>query len=164
MNLRLLVLIAAVLLPWGMMAAEQVVPELQRVAAALRPVLEKLEPQAEIMFPENSGALAVHHQTQPFKIHARSMTGEISTNAHDEIGPGFRGFVLSVQLQELGEVNQAVTPQTLQQPYWKTDLEVTPLGGTRKQMFWALSYGSRMDAAVLGQIRKTLQGLKGEVK
>ena len=136
-------------------------PELTRVAAAVRPVLEKFDIKADITFANPNASLLVSYRTQSFKIHARSMTGEISPVAHDETGPSFKGFVLRVHLQDKGEVNQAVTPQTLQEPYWQTNLEVTPLGGTQKQIYWALSFGSRTDAKLLEQLRKAMKELDG---
>ena len=136
-------------------------PDLNRVAAALRPVLEKFDIKADITFANPNASLVVSYRTQSCKIHARSMTGEISPDAYDETGPSFKGFVLRVHLQDKGEVNQAVTPQTLQEPYWQTNLEVTPLGGTQKQIYWALSFGSRTDTKLLEQLRKAMNDLNG---
>jgi hypothetical protein len=133
---------------------------LKQIANALRPVLEKLEPKADIAYLSSTASLVVGYRSQPYKIHGRSMTGEVSPDAHDEIGPSFKGFVLRVHLQGKGEINQAVTPQTIGEPYWQTYLNVTPIGGTRKQIYWALSYGSRTDATLLSQIRKALNGLE----
>jgi hypothetical protein len=135
-------------------------PVLKQVAVALRPVLEKLDPQADIAYPGSASSLVVGYRSQPYKIHGRSMTGEVSPDAHDEIGPSFQGFVLRVHLQDKGEINQAVTPQTIGEPYWQTYLDVTPIEGTQKQIYWALSYGSRTDANLLSQIRKALNGLQ----
>ena len=150
----------ALLLPCSLLAADATTtPELKMVAAALKPVLEKLEPRPEIG-PDGGDTLFVAYKAQRFKIHGRSMTGEISPEAHDQLGPSFRGFVLSIHLQNRGEVNQAVTPQTLQEPYWRTDLDVTPLAGTQKQIFWALSYGVRTEPDLLAHLRQRLQRLK----
>ena len=133
---------------------------LRLVANVLQPIFAALDPTPEITFLDGTASLVATYRAQSYKIHGRSMTGEVSTNAHDEIGPGYKGFVLRVHLQDQGEINQAVTPQTLQQPYWRTDLDVTPIGGTKKQMYWALSYGSRTDTNLLSQIRKALNALK----
>ena len=89
------------------------------------------------------------------------MTGEWSTNMFEEIGPGFKGFVLRVQLQKLGEVNQAMTPQTLQEPYWRTFIEVTPVAGTTNQIFWGLSSGSSADQDLLAKVKQALESLTG---
>ena len=87
------------------------------------------------------------------------MSGEISLIAHDEIGPSFKGFVFRASIQSKGEVNQGETPQTLVGPYWKTDIDVTPVNGTPSQLFWGLSYGCRTESTVLSQIRMILSNL-----
>ncbi|MEK9136561.1 MAG: hypothetical protein AAB393_05515, partial [Bacteroidota bacterium] len=97
---------------------------------------------------------------QTYKIHRRSMTGEVSTNVLDEVGPSFRGFVLRVDVQQEGTVNQACMPQTIREPYWLTDLDVTPLGQTDKQIFWVLSYAGRTPTNVLADIRATLREME----
>lgn len=150
-----------VLVPAGLVEASEEAL-LKNVAVKLEPVLEKLSPKAEVTYPPGSASLVIGYRTQKFKIHGRSMTGEISKEAHDEVGPSFKGFVLKVRLQERGEINQGITPQTLKGPYWQTDIDVTPLKGSGKQAFWGLSYGSRMDPKLLDQIRKVLKGLEGE--
>jgi len=135
-------------------------PALKQVAMALGPILEKLDIKADITYPSDTTSLVVSYRTQPYKIHGRSMTGEISPDAYDETGPSFKGFVLRVHLQDKGEVNQAATPQTLREPYWQTHMDVTPLGATQKQIFWALSFGSRTDTKLLAQLMKALTDLK----
>jgi len=134
--------------------------ELKVVEAALQLILGKLDPKPEFNYPSSSPTLLVAYKSQIYKIHGRSMTGEVSPEAHDELGPNFKGFVLRIHLQEKGEVNQAVTPQTLQEPYWTTDLDVTPLARTSKQIYWALSYGARTDTDLLAQIRQSLRDFK----
>lgn len=88
------------------------------------------------------------------------MAGEISKEAHDELGPTFKGFVLKIRNQQRGEINQAVTPQTLHRPYWRTYLEVTPVKGTEEQLYWGLSYGSRTDTNLIQKIMGTIEGMK----
>ena len=136
---------AAMALTMAGVASADESPDLKQVAIALRPVLEKLDIKADISYPSGTTSLVVSYRSQLYKIHGRSMNGEISPDAHDETGPSFKGFVLRVHLQDKGEVNQAVTPQTLQEPYWQTYLDVTPISGTQKQVYWALSFGSRTD-------------------
>ncbi len=133
--------------------------ELQAVVRALQPTLDKLEPAAKVEFEKSSPTVKVLFLPQNFKIHGRSKPGEIAAEAHDEIGPSYKGFVLAVHLESKGEVNQAVTSQTIREPYWQTNLDGTPLRGSDKQIFWALSYGSRADQKVLNELRKLLNGL-----
>lgn len=132
---------------------------LAQVRARLEPLLSRLEPAPVVEAPPGGQSLVVTYVPQTYKVHARSMTGQVATNVHDEVGPGFKGFVLRVQLQDKGEVNQACTPQTIQEPYWLTDLEVTPLGDTDQQLYWSLSYMRRTSTNVLEEIRKALKDL-----
>lgn len=131
--------------------------ELKTVEEALKPVLQKVEPKVRMEYRDTS--LIVTHLPQTFKIHGSSKSGQINEQAHDEVGPSYKGFLLRVHLQPGGEVNQAVTPQTVRNPYWLTDLDVTPLAGTDKQIYWALSYGSRADTELLEKICATLKAL-----
>jgi hypothetical protein len=151
------------LIPCGsVFANEPIKPELKQVASELKSIVKKLDPKAEVTCPvaDSSLSLMVTYRTQMYKVHGRQMTGEILPEAHDELGPSYQGFVLTVNLQDKGEVNQAVTPQTIREPYWLTDLDVTPLRGTNKQIYWALSYGSRTDSELLARIRQKLRDLK----
>lgn len=148
----------------GNLSAEEIGPELKTVADALQPIFEKLESKVEIVPSSQGKSLSFAYQAQIFKIHGRQMTGEVQPNAHDELGPNFKGFVLKVHLQDKGEVNQAVTPQTLKEPYWQTYLDVTPLAGTQNQIYWALSYGVRTDEGLLTKIKQVLANLKEAAK
>jgi hypothetical protein len=134
--------------------------ELKVVEKVLNPILEAVDPKIKIEFRDQS--LVATHLTQNFKIHGRNKRGDFSEKAHDEIGPSSTGFVLKAQLRPLGEVTQAAIPQTLREPYWLTDLDVTSLGKTDKQILWSLSYGSRADKELLDKIRQALKGLKEE--
>ncbi|MGE5191801.1 MAG: SecDF P1 head subdomain-containing protein [Deltaproteobacteria bacterium] len=132
--------------------------ELKAVEQSLKPILETLDPKAKIESRDQS--LVVTYLAQTFKIHGRNKSGAISEKTHDVVGPGFKGFVLQAHLQPLGEVHQPVTPQTIREPYWLTDLDVTPIGKTDKQIYWALSYGSQTDKELLDKIRRQLRALK----
>ncbi len=134
-------------------------PELARVIAALQPITATLAPLPEIK-ANGGSSITISYRTQIFKIHGYSMTGEFTREAHDEIGPTFKGFVLFVDLQPKGEVNQAATPQTLRKPYWQTYIQVTPVFGSSNHLYWGLSYGSQTEPKILAQIRLALEGLK----
>lgn len=133
-------------------------PELKAIQEALQPTLKKLSPAAKVEFDDNN-KLRITYLPQTFKIHGVSLSGDISAEAHDEVGPSARGCILSVHLQDKGTINMAVTPQTLRRPYWLTDLDVTPIAKSDQQMYWALSYGTRMDAKLLDEIRATLRAM-----
>jgi len=133
---------------------------LASVKERLQPILAKLDPKPSVDFPEYHTSLVVTYLPQTYKIHGRSKSGQVSTNVFDEVGPSFKGFVLRVHLQPRGEVNQACTPQTIREPYWQTDLDVTPLGTTDKQVYWALSYMGRTPTNVLAEIRTAMKELE----
>ena len=133
-------------------------PELVRVIDGLQPVVAALLPKPEVKMNGDS-SLMISYQAQTFKVHSNLMTGEFSRETHDEIGPAAKGFVLFVDVQPKGEVNQAMTPQTLRRPYWQTYIEVTPIAGSDKQLYWSLSFGSHTDSNLLSQIRKALNDL-----
>ena len=153
--------IAACVLPCMVKAADTTTnATLASVAVALKPILEKLDPRPSADFPEHTTSLIVTYLPQTYKIHGRSKSGQVSTNVYDQVGPGFKGFVLRAHLQPRGEVNQADTPQTIREPYWQTDLDVTPIGDTDKQVYWALSYMGRTQTNVLAEIREAIKGLE----
>jgi hypothetical protein len=133
---------------------------LAAVEARLQPILARLDPRPTVDFPEYHTSLVVTYRPQTYKIHGRSKSGQVSTNVYDEVGPGFEGFVLRAHLQPRGEVNQACIPQTIREPYWQTDLDVTPIGDTTNQVYWALSYMGRTPTNVLAEIRAAVKGLE----
>lgn len=133
----------------------------QRVRDRLRPVLAGLTPAPTFEFPEGSKSLLVYYRPRKFLVHNGSMTGEWSTNVVEEVGPRLTGFVLRIKVEGLGEVNQAVTPQTLQEPYWRTFLDLTPIAGTTNQIYWALSFTGRTDQKMLTKVKQALGSLAG---
>jgi hypothetical protein len=136
---------------------------LGHIETKLRGALTRLQPAPAFEYLKDyRGSLQVTYLPQTFLIHHHDMTGRIATNALEEAGPSYKGFVLRVDLQPLGEVNQAVIPQTLREPYWRTDLDVTTVGGTTNQIFTVLSYGSRTDKELLQNIRRVLKSVAGK--
>lgn len=127
------------------------------IFAKLSERLRAAAPDAAIT--TNDATLTASFQTMTFKVHGRFMTGEIAKEARDETGPTHTGFLLNASLQPKGEANQAVTPQTLQRPYWLTDLDVTPVAGSDRQLYWSLSYGSRADTNTLAKLRAAVRSL-----
>lgn len=155
-------LILAILAVGALAFADDVpAPELARVVAALQPITATLSPAPEVK-PDGPSSVKVSYRTQTFKVHGGSMTGEFSKEAHEEVGPTFTGFVLFVDVQKKGEVNQAATPQTLRRPYWETFIQVTPVAGSDRQLYWGLSHGSRTDTNLLAQIREAVEKLSEE--
>ena len=132
---------------------------LWEVEERIRPVLAGLNPPPTVEYSEQSQSLMCRYRPQKFLVHGRSKAGGWSTNVFEEIGPSVTGFVLWVNLQRLGEVNQAVTPQTIQEPYWRTFLDVTPIAGTTNQIYWALSSAGRTDEKLLARVRQALDSV-----
>lgn len=131
-------------------------PELGKVIQSLQPVFAELNPIPEIKYSDDGKTVKVAYKTQVYKIHGSFMTGEISKEAHDETGPTYQGFILSVSLEKKETPHQAVIPQTIRYPYWKTDLRITTIARSDEQLYWYLSYGSRTDEALLKKIRDQL--------
>jgi hypothetical protein len=129
-------------------------PALEAAATALRALCK-----AHASFStRGSQSLLVKYKTRKFMVHGMSMIGEHNQEAHEEEGPRYNGFLLSIHLQEAGTVMAAVVPQTIRRPYWQTDLDVV-VCGAGKQLYWALSYGASTGPAVLKQVRDALGGL-----
>lgn len=139
--------------PGAPVVAAQPVPELDRLTAALG----SLAPPATFT-RDSATTLRVSHRVQTFMIHDRSMDGRIATEAREEVGPSHQGFVLFAEVQPAGTVNQANTPQLLRRPYWETWIDVSPLPGSDRQVYWGLSYGSRTDTNLLSKIKAVLGG------
>jgi hypothetical protein len=132
---------------------------LRQVEKRVKPVLAGLHPTPTLEYPAQEQSLIVHYHPQKFLVHQRSKTGAWSTNVVEELGPSFTGFVLRIHLERLGEVNQSVTPQTIQEPYWQTLLDVTPIAGTTNQIYWALSFAGGTDQRLLTSLREALASL-----
>jgi hypothetical protein len=155
----MIILMASLVAGMAACGADDPAPELARVVASLQPIIATLSPSPEVK-TNDAISLTILYRTQSFKVHGGQMTGEFAREAHDEIGPTFKGFILSIYVQPTGEVNQADTPCTLREPYWQTYLQVTPVGGSDKQLYWGLSFGSRTDTNVLARIRTKIEELR----
>ncbi len=101
----------------------------------------------EYHFENGERTLIVAFKTRTFMVHGSSMVGERSREAHEVIGPSYEGFLVRVHLQEQGEINQPVVPQTIREPYWNTDLNAYSLA-SGEQVYVVTSYGSRLDANI----------------
>jgi hypothetical protein len=132
---------------------------LRQVEKRVKPVLAGLHPTPTLEYAEQGQSFIVRYHPQKFLVHQRSKTGAWSTNVVEELGPSFTGFVLRIHLERLGEVNQAVTPRTMQEPYWQTLLDVTPIAGTTNQIYWALSFAGGTDERLLTSVREALESL-----
>jgi hypothetical protein len=139
--------------------AETTDPTLLEVQQRIQAIKSPMVINATFSFT-GSSVLVVDYLTQIFKVHPISMTGEISKDAHDQKGPSYKGYSLFIEVQPRGQVNQAVTPNTLRRPYWETYIQLTPVTFTDKQLYWGLSYGSRTDKEILSTIKNVIEGMK----
>jgi hypothetical protein len=110
-------------------------------------------------YAEHSTSLTVKYQSRRFMVHGGSKTGAFSEKPREVEGPDVRGFLLRIHAQDKGTVNQADVPQTIRQPYWRMDLDVTVVPDTGHQLYWALAYGSRTDESLLNRVRAAVKGL-----
>ena len=137
-------------------------PALLKAEKALRAALGDLDPEPSFEYSEHSESLIVKYRTRKFMVHTTTKSGRHSDKAIEVEGPSYQGFQLDIHLQEAGTINQAVVPQTIRRPYWQTDLDVTPLPGTDKQLYWGLSYGSRVSQDLLTQVKDAIKSLDDE--
>ncbi|CAN5799760.1 hypothetical protein BH09VER1_BH09VER1_48670 [soil metagenome] len=141
-------------------SAEEIPAILTRAATSLAPILDGLDPKPEIINSPQSHLLEVKYRTQIFKIHDCNMTGFINPAPVDRIGPGNKGFYLRVAVEPLHAPHQQMETQTgLQEPYWKTDLDVVPID-PQSQIYWILSYNANADPKLLAEIEQALRALK----
>lgn len=118
-------------------------PPSDELVKRLTAVIREHCPDAK--FKVEGNTFTAKHGTMMFTVHGRFMSGEIRPKAHQEEGPNFKGFLLTVTLEQGHRVNQAATPQTLRQPYWKTYIN-DPLTEDGENQYWIrFSYGSRLD-------------------
>ncbi|PCJ56697.1 MAG: hypothetical protein COA79_18000 [Planctomycetota bacterium] len=96
-------------------------------------------------------------------VHNGTMTGEYSKKSYMKEGPANKGFILWLQIQKIGTVNQAVLPQILILPYWKTFLNVTAIDKTETQLYWGLSFNRNSDRKLLDKLKKAIYALDKKI-
>jgi hypothetical protein len=112
--------------------------------ARLTKAIRERCPDAEIS--AKGAAFSAKFGTMMFTVHYRSMTGEVSKETRQEEGPNFRGFVLSVSLQNGRYEGQAMVPQALKEPYFETYIDAVPTEDAKGHFWIRFSYGSRTDS------------------
>ena len=132
---------------------------LRRIEERMRAAFADLGMELTFEYPQNSQSLIVNYRTRKFMVHGQFRNGEFHEQAHEAVGPSSSGFRLQLHLQEAGVVNAAAVPHTMRETYWTTDLDVRLLKGTAKQVYLALSYGSRVDQDLLKRLRKAVSDL-----
>jgi len=130
-----------------------------KVLIKLDEIIKPLEPKVQ-KDQENSSSLIISYRKRKFMVHPSLMTGERSEKAIEMDGPDYRGFILRLFLEPAGTINQAETPQTLIEPYWKTYLDVSIIKDTDKQFYWSLSYGNRTSKALIDSLIKAVKSVQ----
>ena len=136
-----LMLMALALLATAPRGVTEPLPDdlVKRLGAAVRQHC----PEAQIEVTET--AFTAKYGTMMFTVHARNKTGEVQATTYQEEGPNFRGFLLSVSREEGAYRGAAVTPQTLQGPYFPTYVDAPPTEDSKGHYWIRFSYGSRLD-------------------
>lgn len=86
-------------------------PPSDELVKRLTAVIRQHCPDAQFKVEKNT--FTAKHGTMTYTVHGSFMTGEISPKTYQEEGPNFKGFLLTVTLEQGHRVNQAVTPQTM---------------------------------------------------
>jgi len=132
---------------------------LNKIENKIRKALSDIETELSFDYPKNTQILNIKYKTRKFMVHSPTKIGKYSSEAYETEGPDYEGFMLYIQLQDASTINQAVTPQLIKRPYWKTDLNVTQIKNTDKQIYWGLSFGNRTDPRSLERIKEVLKNL-----
>lgn len=132
-------------------------PALVMLQSRLERDFQKLDakPTFEIPVAYEGRNLIVRFKTRTYIVHPRrGMSGGFLETTEKREGPSDQGFLLRVQVEQLGEPNQALMPQVIREPYWNSYLSVYPIKGTQKQLYFCLSYAEGTDGTLIENIRK----------
>lgn len=130
-------------------------PVLTALQAQIERELHELEPMIGVDIPEHYAgkSLILRYKTRKYMVYPGSKSGRLGRELEEKEGPDDEGILLRVHVQAKGEVNQAVVPQTIDEPYWKTFLNVYPIKNAEKQIYVALSYRSRTDKDLISKLK-----------
>lgn len=117
-------------------------PEPQLVQA-ITAAITNLCPEAKI--ETTAYAFTAKYSTMVYMVHSRSKTGEVYPQTHQEEGPGFRGFMLRVSLEDGKYEGAACVPATLQGPYYPTFIDAPSTDAETKHYQVHFSYGAKLD-------------------
>lgn len=134
-------------------------PMLVSLRSNLERAILHLDPRPTFEIPDSSAGrtLAVRFKTREYDLRMRIKSGAISERSMKREGPSAEGFLLRAHIQPLGEVNQAVVPQTLREQYWSTFVDVYPAKTEGKQIYLALSYGKGTDEKIINTMKMTAE-------
>lgn len=162
-----LLALSAVMLP--ALAGQQAPPAdpaLIRLQTELTQQLGELQPPVvwEIPRSGNGQSLVVRYRTREYMVYPRAKTGRFGETLERQEGPDHDGLLIRAHVQPSGEVNQAVVPQTIREPYWTTFLNVYPVRGTGKQIYLALSFQGAEDSPLVRKAKQAAERLGVEAR
>lgn len=132
--------------------------ELKILETSLASAMAGLTPTPKLSFIPAERMMQADFRAKSFKVpdstHSRGRT-----SSRYEFGPDEQGFVLTAQMQDAGSPNSLSTLATPEGMNWQTEIGITPVAGSPKQVSWSLSHGANLDRAVLEKLRQGLQNL-----
>jgi len=105
---------------------------------------------------QDNGDLSAKHGTMPFTIHRHWKTGEIRKETDQVEGPNFKGFMISISIQDGKHEGQAMVPQTLHRRYWQEYIDRPPTEDGKGHYVINFAYGSRLDRDFMKAIFEAL--------
>lgn len=136
---RSMICLAALLIATDEMRAD---PPAEELVEAVTAAITKHSPDAQ--FAVNRDGFTAKAETMMLTVHRRGKGGEIFPQTDQYEGPSHKGFMLHIASHSGPYQGAAVTPQTLQEPYFQTYID-SPPAGKDGHYFIHLSYGSRLN-------------------
>lgn len=133
--------------------------ELADVAMRLREACRQFCPSARMRYNDGGRQIVVEYWARDFQVYWIFKDGKIGEQLHVERGPTHVGFLLQVTFQEGHYIGAAVPGQDLRHPYWTTYFTVVESAEKKSHLHVRLSYGSRSDRELLGELKKAI-GIK----
>ena len=137
-------------------------PALAALKERLEQEFQKLDPKPTFDFPGEGyqgRTLIVRYKTRKYVVHTELPKGGYAETTERREGPDDGGFLLTVHMERLGEVNQLVVPWVIRQPYWDLYVNVYPVKNTKKQLYVGLDYLFTTDKKLLDRIKKVAKEL-----
>jgi len=128
-------------------------PAIARLSESLGKLFKDNYPDALIDLKQSD--LSAQTAVQKFMIHTVFKTGEIAPDAHEEIGPSAKGFILKISVQPGRYDGAAVLPQTFRNPYWQTFANTYALSD-KEYIHLHLSYGIRISDDFIEKVKQAV--------
>ncbi|MDA7880793.1 hypothetical protein N9A94_00630 [Akkermansiaceae bacterium] len=135
-------------------------PALVALQERFKNELRGLGAELRVEIPEGYAgkSLSLRYKTRKYQVYPGNKSGQLGRELEEREGPDDEGILLRVHVQEKGEVNQAPVPQTIQEAYWKTYLNVYPVENSSKQIYFALSFHGRTDTDLISKLKSIAKG------